>query len=382
MSKRTLPLADIKIGARHRKDLGNIDTLAASIAELGLLQPIVVRPDGELIAGERRLKAVATLKWSNVPVHVVDIDAIARGELAENALRKDFTPSEMVAISATVEKREHELAKQRMTLGKVSTGSEAGKTRDRVAAPLGVSGRTLEKAKAVVAAAEEEPERFGKLLAEMDRTGKVNAAHRALRRTEDEKDSQPRAGHGQVQDACHRSAMAIRRELLGRGNPDYNTMTLEELLALPVKSWAEENCHLYLWTTNAIQPKAFELMKAWPFTYNTMLTWAKPKFGMGTHFRGQTEHVLFGIRGTLATRVANISTLFEAPVGKHSEKPEKFYEIVRAASYPPYGEAFQREARSDFQNLFAGPEVCPNGHPAAIPISDEEALDTKKWRKK
>jgi hypothetical protein len=62
--------------------------------------------------------------------------------------------------------------------------------------------------------------------------------------------------------------------------------------------------------------------------------------------------VIFGIRGTLATRVSNISTLFEAPVGAHSEKPERFYEIVRAASFPPYGEAFQRKARPGFVNLY------------------------------
>ena len=140
---------------------------------------------------------------------------------------------------------------------------------------------------------------------------------------------------------------------LGRGAPDYNTMTQEQLLALPVESWAEDNCHLYCWATNAMLPRAFELMEAWNFRYNTCLTWKKPRFGMGTHFRGQTEHVLFGIRGVLATRVANISTWFEAPVGEHSEKPEKFYDIVRAASYPPYGEAFQRQARPDFLNLYA-----------------------------
>ena len=129
-------------------------------------------------------------------------------------------------------------------------------------------------------------------------------------------------------------------------------MTHDELLALPVKSWAEENCHLYLWTTNAMFPDANELRGRWGFRHNTVLTWAKPKYGLGTHFRGQTEHVIFGIRGSLAARSNSLSTLFEAPVGKHSEKPEKFYEIVRAASYPPYGEAFQRTARPDFVTLF------------------------------
>jgi hypothetical protein len=59
-------------------------------------------------------------------------------------------------------------------------------------------------------------------------------------------------------------------------------------------------------------------------------------------------------------RSTSIATHFEAPRGSHSEKPGKFYEIVRAASYPPYGEAFQRKARDDFINLYvAGDEAPP-----------------------
>jgi hypothetical protein len=267
-----------------------------------------------------------------VPVHVVDIDGIARGELAENAMRKDFTPSEMVAIAATVEEHERELSRRRMTLGKISTGSDAGKTRDKVAAPLGVSGRTLEKARAVVQAAQCEPERFGSLVVEMDRTGKVNAAHRELRRVEDEKRILGLAPvAGKFRTLIIDPPWQYDADFLGRGKPVYGTMSHDELLALPVESWSEENCHLYLWTTNAMFPRAVELTAGWGFKHNTVLTWAKPKFGLGTHFRGQTEHVIFGIRGTLAAR------------------------IVRAASYPPYGEAFQRQARPDFQNLFAAP---------------------------
>ena len=47
-SPAVLPIDQIKIGTRHRKDLGDIDALAANIAELGLLHPIVIRPDGTL----------------------------------------------------------------------------------------------------------------------------------------------------------------------------------------------------------------------------------------------------------------------------------------------------------------------------------------------
>jgi N6-adenosine-specific RNA methylase IME4 len=346
-------ISEIKIGQRHRRDLGDIEALARNIKEIGLLHTFPVTPSGELIAGERRLEACKLLGWKNVPVHQVDIDSIARGELAENTYRKDFTPSEMVAIARTVEQRERELAQQRMTLGKVSTGS-TGKTRDKIAAPLGTSGRTLEKARAVVEAAELEPEYFGHLVSEMERTGKVNAAHRALRRTQDERrvlGLTPVVG--KFRSLVIDPPWQYDADFLGRGKPDYDTMSRDELLALPVESWAEENCHLYLWSTNAMLPHAFELMARWGFRYNTTLTWAKPKYGLGTHFRGQTEHVLFGIRGILATRSNSISTLFEAPVGKHSAKPEKFYEIVRAASFAPHGEAFQRTARPDFKNLFA-----------------------------
>jgi N6-adenosine-specific RNA methylase IME4 len=294
----------------------------------------------------------------------IDPEALAllpfevRAEIAENVERLNFKPSEIDTIRRRCEDVIRKQARARQGTRTDKHGgkfprSAPGKSRDKIGALVNVSGKTIEKIAAVVEAAQAEPEKFGHLVEEMDRTGKVNAAHRALRRTEDERRILGLAPVvGKFRTLVIDPPWQYDLNFLGRGNPDYNTMTLEELLALPVESWAEENCHLYLWTTNAIQPKAFELMKAWPFTYNTMLTWAKPHFGMGTHFRGQTEHVLFGIRGTLATRVANISTLFEAPVGKHSEKPEKFYEIVRAASYPPYGEAFQRTARPDFVNLF------------------------------
>jgi N6-adenosine-specific RNA methylase IME4 len=138
-------------------------------------------------------------------------------------------------------------------------------------------------------------------------------------------------------------------------------MTHEELLALDVAAWADEGCHLYLWATNNFVTRAGKLIEAWGFDYHQLLTWVKPPpFGLGTYFRGSTEQALFATLGETTTRpaAAAIPTHFEAPRGEHSEKPEQFYEIVRAASYPPYGEAFQRKARPDFQNLFAMREAA------------------------
>jgi ParB family chromosome partitioning protein len=53
----------IIVGERHRRDLGDIHAVAATIREIGLLQPIVVKPNGKLIAGERRLRAAELLGW-------------------------------------------------------------------------------------------------------------------------------------------------------------------------------------------------------------------------------------------------------------------------------------------------------------------------------
>jgi N6-adenosine-specific RNA methylase IME4 len=357
----TVPIAAIRRGERHRRKIGDLRALAASMEEIGLLQPVVVRPDGTLIAGERRLRAAELLGWADIPVHAVDLDAVVRGEFAENTCRKDFTPSELVAIGREVERIERDRAKTRMIAAHASSGKlpelEKGDTRDKVAARLGISGRTYEKARTVFEAAAADPERFETLVEEMDRTGKVTGAYRKLLKARDEErilKLTPISGKF--------STLVVDAPLdyqwlspTGRAMPGYATMTHEELLALDVGQWADDNCHLYLWITNNFITRGVELMRAWGFAHKTMLTWNKPRWGLGSYFRNQSEHVLFGIRGERGTRPAaqSISTVFEGPIGEHSEKPEQLYDIVRAASYPPYAEAFQRKVRPDFVNLFA-----------------------------
>jgi ParB family transcriptional regulator, chromosome partitioning protein len=82
MMKGCFRINQIKLGKRHRRDLGDVASLAASIADVGLLHPIVLTPKGDLIAGERRLAACAQLGWTEVPVNIVDIDEIVRGVAA------------------------------------------------------------------------------------------------------------------------------------------------------------------------------------------------------------------------------------------------------------------------------------------------------------
>jgi N6-adenosine-specific RNA methylase IME4 len=144
--------------------------------------------------------------------------------------------------------------------------------------------------------------------------------------------------------------------LAGRAKPAYAMQTLDQLRGLDLRQWADDaGCHLYVWTTNNFIVEAGKLIEHWGFQYRTILTWLKPPpFGLGSYFRGGAEHVLFATLGDTTTRpaAASISTVFEAARGQHSEKPETFYDIVRVASYPPYGEGNQRVPRQGFFDLF------------------------------
>ena len=134
---------------------------------------------------------------------------------------------------------------------------------------------------------------------------------------------------------------------LGRAKTDYAGMSLEKLLELPVGDLADDDCHLYLWITNRSLPKGFALMERWGFRYITAITWVKPSFGMGNYFRGQTEHVLFGVKGSAPLRRKDVGTFFSADrgTGGHSSKPEFFYSLVESCSHGPYLEMFSRSNR-------------------------------------
>ena len=67
----TLPLDGIRVGKRHRRDMGDIDALAESIEDIGLLHPIIVDEDGRLLAGARRLAAYKRLGRAKIPVNIV-----------------------------------------------------------------------------------------------------------------------------------------------------------------------------------------------------------------------------------------------------------------------------------------------------------------------
>jgi adenine-specific DNA-methyltransferase len=182
----------IRVENRFRRHLGNVSALMDSIKALGLLHPVLVNQDYRLIAGGRRLEACKRLGWKEIPARVVTIDEL-RAQHDENVIREDFLPSEAVAIKRALEQIERAKARERMSeggrLGRkgVIRGVEsahlmAGKTRDKLAAYVGMSHFSLQRAEEVVAAAELEPEKYGDLLEEMDsKRRSVNGVYQKLK---------------------------------------------------------------------------------------------------------------------------------------------------------------------------------------------------------
>ena len=69
----SLPIDTIETGQRFRREMGDIDALAQSIEEIGLLHPVVVTQHGRLLASQRRLEACKLLGWDTIPVTVMEV---------------------------------------------------------------------------------------------------------------------------------------------------------------------------------------------------------------------------------------------------------------------------------------------------------------------
>lgn len=109
-----------------------------------------------------------------------------------------------------------------------------------------------------------------------------------------------------------------------------------------------EGAHLYLWVTNNFLRDGLEVMDALGFRYVTKRTWAKPRFGLGYYFRGQTEDCLFGVMGKLPPKSKSMTTLVGKGLvkrGRHSAKPQIFYDEIERVSPGPRLEIFARQPR-------------------------------------
>ncbi len=138
----------------------------------------------------------------------------------------------------------------------------------------------------------------------------------------------------------------------------YDTMTLSDIVDLPIADVTDEIAHLYLWVPNALLPDGLRVMEAWGFQYKSNIVWHKVRKdggpdgrGVGFYFRNTTELILFGIKGknarTLSPGRSQVN-IIRTMKREHSRKPDEQYSIIESCSPGPFLELFGRGSRKNW----------------------------------
>jgi N6-adenosine-specific RNA methylase IME4 len=127
----------------------------------------------------------------------------------------------------------------------------------------------------------------------------------------------------------------------------YSSMSLFDILCLPVAVLAGRDSRLFMWTTNRYLPVAAGIMAAWGFAYRQALVWHKTDANLpGSIAPNSAEFLLVAVRGKperLATMPSAV--LSSTRRGGHSSKPAAMADYIEQVSPGPYLELFARAPR-------------------------------------
>jgi ParB/RepB/Spo0J family partition protein len=126
-----MPISSLRVARSARDEDGGVSELVDSIRANGLLVPLVVSPEGEVLDGRRRLQALNDLDITEVPVVIAE--AGAKGHIVEivtNVMREDFTPGERA--------RAYRTAMQVLHLTQAQLGEMVGVSQQTVAEAVAV----------------------------------------------------------------------------------------------------------------------------------------------------------------------------------------------------------------------------------------------------
>jgi N6-adenosine-specific RNA methylase IME4 len=338
--------------------------LAKDISANGLREQIMLAADGSILDGRNRYRACMAVGITPRFSAYAGDDPLGY-VVSLNLHRRHLTPTQRAMVAVDMLPLLEQQARERMLAGKAPDPGEkvpqgngrAPKATEHAARAVKVNPRYVSDAKRIVERAPElvEPMRRGEVTLQQAKR-EVKEAERQERRHENRQDVATATDinllRGQrfatlVLDPPWDWGDEGDQDQLGRARPTYATMPLAEIAALPIAEIADQDAHLYLWITNRSLPKGFALLDAWGFRYVTCLTWCKPSIGMGNYYRGSTEQVLFGIRGSQPLQRRDVGTWFAANrPGVHSAKPPEFYRLVESCSPGPYLELFARQPRA------------------------------------
>ncbi len=142
------------------------------------------------------------------------------------------------------------------------------------------------------------------------------------------------------------------------GPKHYETMPLDDIMAMPVEAMAADDCVLFLWAVKPMLPAALAVGTAWGFKYKTRaFLWVKTTkhgkrhIGMGHWTRANPEDCLLFTRGSPKRKSKAVRELIEAPVRQHSRKPDEVYDRIEALVDGRYLELFARTERPGWDQV-------------------------------
>lgn len=136
----------------------------------------------------------------------------------------------------------------------------------------------------------------------------------------------------------------------------YSMLGLRDIQRFPLPPLADDAL-LLLWRVAAMQEEALAVVRAWGFVPKAEIVWRKltkngrPHFGMGRTVRASHEVCIVATRGRWKPRSRSVRSVFDAPVGRHSEKPEAFYDLVEQLADGPYVRLFARAERPGWVSM-------------------------------
>ena len=321
-----MKLRDIK-NTKAKRVIGNIEGLRQSIADVGLINPLTIDQDGNLLAGGRRYQAIRELGWQEVEVKVIPIYGnqlkAFKVALDENLKRKPLTDPECRALIAEYDelKRRLEGEADRYSHPKAMPQSSIGWKQSKTAKDLGISRQAVSEAIQAENIAKEYPEWADKKTKQVIRLDKIERQREVIAKLK-----KP-TGLYDVLVVDPPWQIAGEYDPDGRrAIPPYPTMSFQQISEIELP--ANDQCVLWLWVTNQNIHDGFHLLEIWGFEFRNILTWCKQSFGIGSWLRNQTEHCLLATKGHPLFDGSSTPTVLFAGRKAHSVKPDAFYELV------------------------------------------------------